>query len=144
MTLGLILLRSAFLLSRSQGPRIQFAPGVLIFLKRVLRSVAMQLVPYQTCRSTEGWFPVQIPSGSHGDRFYTVLVSPWAVNESICQCKGYNYRSRCKHQEQAAERVCGWSELKNRQQQNGDEREHKICPGCGGPTRWEVDVVDED
>lgn len=103
----------------------------------------MKLVPYQTCRSTEGWYPVRVASSS-GEGHYVVLVSPWSAQESICECKSYLYRGRCKHQDEAARRVCGWSELEHPQQQTDDERKMKICPKCGGATRWEVEVYDED
>lgn len=101
-----------------------------------------QLIPYQACRSTEGWSPVKVVS-STGEATYTVLVSPWAVNESMCECKSYLYRGICKHQGIAAARVCGWTELSDPQQQNKQERTEKVCPKCGGPTRWEVEVHEE-
>lgn len=102
----------------------------------------LTLVPYQACRSTDGWFPVVV-GASGGDASYTVFVSPWATHESICECKGYRFRGRCKHQEIAAARVCGWTELTGDRQQNVDERKNRVCPSCGGPTKWEVDVVED-
>lgn len=102
----------------------------------------LKLVPYQACRSAEAWTPVPVPS-SDGERMYTVFVSPWAIHESICECKGYLFRGRCQHQDTAARRVCGWSELSNPQQQTPEERKEKICPKCGGSTRWEVECIEE-
>lgn len=101
------------------------------------------LIPYQACRAAEGWFPVRVPSSSNNG-VYTVFVSPWTVHESICECQGYQFRGVCKHQEVAAKRRCRWTELSDPQQQTDDERKMRICPRCGGSTRWEVDVVDDD
>lgn len=109
----------------------------------------MNFRTFQVCRSTEGWSPVSVPSNSEPGTTYLVFVNPWGnVNENICECKGYLYRFRCSHQQEASDRLCGWIEGrpvgKNALvvEQTPHERKKKRCPMCAGPTKYEVEVND--
>lgn len=100
----------------------------------------MELKPYQICRSNDGWLPVVISSSS-SEHKYRVYVNPWGhTMENICECKGYIYTGHCKHQDLAADRVCGWSELDCEDQQSKDQKANRQCPRCGGPTKIEVEI----
>lgn len=101
----------------------------------------MSIVPYQACVSHQGWHPVEVAS-SNGDDKYVVLVSPWSVNESICQCDGYKYRGHCRHQAVAAKSRCDWTDFQE-ESQSAEERLGKICPRCGGQTDWKIEVFEE-
>jgi hypothetical protein len=104
----------------------------------------VKIKPYQACRTSEGWTPVTIASES-GPGSYKVLVAPWGhPRENICECPGYVYGGKCKHQEQAMDVVCGWTELQIGDfKQNSEQRKKKICPRCSGSTFWRMEV-DED
>lgn len=115
----------------------------MFFLNNLLWSLTLQtqMVPYQACLSHRMWFPIPVSSSSD-DMTYVVWVSPWGkMQENICECKGYLYRSHCRHQEKAQELLCDWSELSGTEQTDL-ERKSKICPACAGPTRWEVEVIE--
>lgn len=104
-----------------------------------------RIIPVQVCRSLDGWLPVEIDSASDPDLTYVILVNPWGTAaESICECKSYEYRGRCKHQALALMRVCGWTELLSDQKQTREERKGKICPRCEGHTTWTMEVVEDD
>lgn len=97
---------------------------------------------YQACLSSCGWQPVEVPS-SDGGTTYVVLVNPWSnPRENVCHCEGYNFRGQCRHQIEARDRVCRWSELVNGPTQSEGQRGARICPRCGNPTKYEVDVVE--
>lgn len=110
-----------------------------------------EIRPYQACRTTEGWIPIEIPSTSR-EAIYTVLVCPWqSPSENICECEGYLYGGYCKHQEMAQIAVCGWTELQVKPPkmepefvQTKAQRKNKICPRCGGPTLWRMEVDESD
>jgi hypothetical protein len=103
-----------------------------------------ELKPYQSCRTSEGWVPVLIPSETE-KRDYTVMVCPWNhYRENICECLGYLYGSHCKHQLAAQEKLCRWSESEGPEEQTEEQRKNKVCPRCGGPTSWQLEIVDED
>lgn len=108
----------------------------------------MELKPYQQCRSAEGWNPVSIRSSS-SDMIYLVLVCPWGnPRENICECPGYAYRGQCRHQIDAMDKVCGWTELQVKPdgtpslEQTAQQRKDKMCPRCGGHTKWALEVVE--
>lgn len=101
------------------------------------------LIPYQSCRRNEGWVPVNVASDSTKGLDYVVLVSPWGnPNDNICECPGYHFRGACKHQIIAMQKTCWWNELDG-EPQTEEQRQNKVCPRCKGPTRWELQVVDE-
>lgn len=105
----------------------------------------MNLRPYQQCLSAEGWQPIKVASASQPDESHLVLVCPWGIPyENICDCPAYFYRGRCRHQTEAMDLVCGWSELLDKVQQDEHQKQHKVCPRCKGPTQWKMEVVDGD
>lgn len=95
---------------------------------------------YQVCKSNEGWVPVLVASETQ-NMDYTVMVCPWGiVKECICECPGYTFRSHCKHQQIAFEKVCRWSSVGGcSEAQTEQQEEMKVCPRCGGHTKWELD-----
>ena len=91
------------------------------------------------CNSTVGWQPVRIDSTSEAGRVYTVHVNPWGhTAENICECNAYIYRGRCKHQDMAAQRLCGWHEVVGPEEIPPENRRLGICPRCGGATHRTV------
>lgn len=103
----------------------------------------MGLKSYQSCRTNDGWIPVQVASDTR-PLDYLVLVCPWDSHlESICECPGYIHHGHCKHQVIAHESLCRWDELLNPEEQTEAQRKKKICPRCGGPTQWQLEVVDD-
>ena len=103
----------------------------------------MNLSCYQECRSAEGWQPIKVSSQSEEGKTYTVLVNPWgAVDENICECTGYLFRGTCSHQDRAMKTICGWREDKFTLTQTVDERAGMVCPECGGPTKWQMEVAE--
>lgn len=104
-----------------------------------------KLKPYQICRTAEGWTPIKVPSDS-GPQLYTVLVAPWGhPRENICECAGYAFTSKCKHQEIAMSRVCGWTELQiGKHTQTKEQRDGCVCPRCKGETLWRMEVIEDD
>lgn len=103
----------------------------------------MHLRTYQMCRSKEGWAPVNVPSSSEVGKSYLVFVNPWGnVRENICECQGYLWRFKCSHQQKASEMVCGWMEGESLEVQDDEQKKKRICPACGGPTKYEVEVID--
>ena len=106
----------------------------------------MDLKPVQVCRTLDGWSPVQIASNSTPGFHYTVLVNPYVtVSEFVCDCKGFEFRGKCRHQRQALDQVCWWPLVVRDPQpeQTDTQRRSKECPQCGGPTKWEMVDVEE-
>lgn len=94
---------------------------------------------YQACLRSVGWQPVDVPS-SDGRTLYTVLVNPWGnPNENVCHCEGYGYRGKCRHQQVAQEAICHWTELDGIEQSD-ELRKARLCPVCGSPTKYEIEV----
>lgn len=106
----------------------------------------MDFKAYAACRTSEGWLPVEIASESQPGIRHVVLVCPWGnAVENICECPGYFHRGRCRHQAEAMDAVCGWTEQQVGQHAQTDEqRKQKICPRCGGPTTWKMEVIDDE
>ena len=107
----------------------------------------MKIQPYQTCRTSEGWQPIKVPSQSREGDSHLVMVCPWGnPRENICDCPGYYYRFECRHQLEAMDLVCGWSELHRPQKfvQTEQQRTNRVCPRCGGPTDWRMEVIESD
>ena len=106
----------------------------------------MNIKPVQHCRTTEGWSPVIVPSESNPDVGHVVLVNPYvSKREFVCDCLGFEYRGTCSHQEKALHKVCWWP-LVTRPgiDQTPEQRHNKVCPYCGGPTKWEMVDADEE
>lgn len=105
----------------------------------------MKIKPYQICRSAEGWIPVTVFS-STGEGSYKVLVAPWGhPRENICECNGYYFKQKCRHQEEAMDLVCGWTELQiGEYTQTSAQRSNMQCPRCGGETLWRMEVEEEE
>lgn len=90
------------------------------------------------CMTTVGWQPVRV-SSSTGEAAYTVHVNPWGLtHENICECKGYMYAGKCRHQASAAAKLCGWHELIGPETQIPQYRRDARCPRCEGPTHRTV------
>lgn len=105
----------------------------------------MIIAAVQQCRSLDGWQVVSIASHS-GDGYYVVHANPWGeVSAYVCECKGYLYRGECRHQEAAAEHICGWSEIVDNSytelMQTEPQKSRGICPQCGGRTMWVMELV---
>jgi hypothetical protein len=106
----------------------------------------MDLVPVQICRTTEGWSPVQVPSSSTKGLNYTVLVNPYvSKREFVCDCRGFEFRGHCRHQELALVHVCWWPIVPRQPQldQTDEQRKNKVCPNCGGATMYELRDIDD-
>lgn len=101
----------------------------------------MTITPFQSCKSNEGWVPVNVMSSDPKKPDYVVHTCPWGTaRESICECPAYVYRGECRHQEIALKSLCKWDELTGPEVQTEFHRNHNTCPRCGGPTRWEMKV----
>lgn len=101
----------------------------------------MNIKPVQECRSLEGWVPIEVESSS-SDNKYLVLVNPWGdIEGNICECPGYHYTGHCRHQEEAHASICAWKE--GQDPQTDEDKRAKICPRCGGPTRWIMEYEPE-
>ena len=87
---------------------------------------------------------------------YKVLVPPWDSGERdyrgklvevICECESYLRRGYCRHQEEAQNAACVWSENGNEGDafgpaiQTPEQARDHICPSCGGPTRTIIEDV---
>lgn len=67
-----------------------------------------------------------------------------------CTCPAYKFKKAgvvnfgghmvpnpCKHIKKYEESICGWHEVYSLEgTQTKEQREHMICPLCGGPTEW--------
>lgn len=95
----------------------------------------MQLL-IQECAQNQGWQEIQVPSASDPEVYYLVTVPPWdrTEDEAVCECYGYEYRGRCRHQREALSMICNWSSLDS-EKQTADQEKRRICPECGGPTK---------
>lgn len=100
---------------------------------------------FQQCQSTVGWQPASIPSSSQEGKAYVVHVNPWKNDdEHICECPGYVYHGKCRHQKEAADKICGWHQLVSPEEQDADQWRIGLCPRCGGPTLRQVVEDDAD
>lgn len=114
----------------------------------------MRFESFQSCRSNDGWVPVLVESGTIKGLDYTVMVCPWnSPKECICECTGYVMVGHCKHQIIAHNSLCRWDSIHgtfHREREVGpdaqtdEQRKNKVCPSCGGPTKYELEVVNED
>lgn len=106
----------------------------------------MTLAAFQQCRSLDGWVPIEVGSRSMPGEKYVVLVNPWGeVEENICECEGYRFRGECAHQKIAQQKVCGWSEIGIRAEQQTEAQGRQMaCPRCGGRTMWAFVPLSKD
>ena len=87
--------------------------------------------------------PVQVESSTKRGLDYLVMVSPWGDSrDNNCECPGYMMKGACRHQVEAMKKVCRWTELGN-EPQSEQEYEKRVCPRCGGPTKWELEIENE-
>lgn len=102
----------------------------------------MKIEAFQQCRSLNGWQPIKIRSHTRVDRVYTVFVNPWSgFEENICQCEGYMFQGKCRHQAEASDHICGWHELDDGPNQTDEQQTHQVCPSCGGPTMYVLENI---
>lgn len=89
----------------------------------------------QECASLTEWQEIEVPSATRPDFHYVVTLPPWNrdEDEAVCECESYEYRGRCRHQREALQQICSWSQLDGPTQTPEQRKEH-ICPDCGGPT----------
>lgn len=112
--------------------------------------MAKQLIEVQQCRSRDGLQVVPVRSHTDQQKVYNVLSNVWGnVNEYVCQCKGYVNRGKCRHQQEAAQHLCGWADVMDNGQwnplaQTDEQADAKVCPKCGGPTMYVLELVEED
>jgi len=100
----------------------------------------MDIRPYQICASADGWYPIRVES-SNQNQYYTVMVCPWGEpQDHICECAGYTYRGSCRHQDTAQRFRCAWRQIESEFDQTEEQKEDMICPKCGGPTKWTIQV----
>lgn len=100
----------------------------------------MEFVSFQECRSTEGWQPVKVESSREDGTFYVVLVNPWGTtNENICECRGYVYRGNCRHQHEASQKLCRWSDADGPEVQTEEQERNNVCPRCHKATRTRLE-----
>jgi hypothetical protein len=87
----------------------------------------LMAVPMQQCK--------QLDSYSSEIRGYQQHWTGPAYDDWMCTCKGYKYHGNCKHVKQAMEERCSWHEMYGAGQSD-EQKQHMICPECGGETMW--------
>lgn len=104
----------------------------------------MNLVSYQRCTRNGPMVEVEVPSES-SDAVYVVLVTdPNAPHEAVCDCRAFQFSKdgTCKHQQQAVDMLCYWTEG-DEEVQTPKQRRNKICPRCGhNSTEWTMDYAE--
>ena len=91
--------------------------------------MAADLVPMVMCASNEHC-EVQVPS-SDGKKTYTLTFGRVHGKRYshgwTCNCKSFQFRGQCKHEEEAEKQRCSWH-----QQWDGGKAKNGKCPECGG------------
>jgi hypothetical protein len=97
----------------------------------------MQII--QECGRNHGWQEVEVPSSSEEGVSYSVSLPPWerTEDEIVCECPSYEFRGRCRHQREAMNLICNWTELDGKKQTDSEYVE-RLCPECGSRTRFVV------
>ena len=88
---------------------------------------------------------MEVPSRHQSNLIYTV-VAPQPedpLEEFVCTCPSFNYRSRCIHQEMAYSDRCLWDEETGSEQQTPTQQARHICPRCGNETYVTTELIDE-
>lgn len=75
-----------------------------------------------------------------------VHANPWGeVSAYVCECKGYVHRGTCRHQQEAYDHLCDWTEVRDGRytelMQTDEQKLRGICPQCGGPTMWVMELL---
>lgn len=88
---------------------------------------------------------VYVPSHTDPKRSYMCWVQmPDSESEVLCTCPGYMHRGQCSHQKEALELLCGWDEYERpAEKQTDDQRKHRTCPRCLGPTVAKMELIDQ-
>jgi hypothetical protein len=71
---------------------------------------------------------IQFPSVSEAGVVHTV-ISATILNDSICTCRGWNFRSTCSHQQAIDDNMCDYVAGPSTQ----FTQEIIECPKCGAP-----------
>jgi hypothetical protein len=85
--------------------------------------------------------PIEVPSHSEPGKVYTVLIIS-EDEDPVCECEGFEFRGHCSHQQEALAKQCHWDEGYADAEPQSDILYHEeICPRCGGPTEWYMEVI---
>lgn len=85
----------------------------------------LSIVNMFQCKSNEYW---ETEIKGHKVTFGRVFGGKYQFDFS-CDCKGFHFRKKCSHIDEAREKWCGWHE----QFDSGEVVDGK-CPRCGGET----------
>lgn len=93
----------------------------------------------QVCPTTQEWEEYEVPSNSDDGVYVVAVPDPYRPNgdENICECKSYEYRGHCRHQQEIHDALCLWEEGVSEEPPRADG----VCPRCGQET-IEITVVD--
>ena len=86
---------------------------------------------YYHCQTAEEFS--RVITGSSGSQYLVVYgKTPHGPYEHdwSCNCKGFQFRGKCKHIEVAKKLHCGWFQFSD-----GGEPVNGKCPNCGGDIR---------
>lgn len=77
------------------------------------------------------------PSRSNGWNIggYRQTIHP-VTYEVECSCKGYQFRHKCKHADEADKTRCHWHQNYSAEVQTEEQEAEMVCPRCGGETMY--------